>query len=231
MKNCVCLIAGVFFCVILTGGCIPSAPSTEGEPSASAAEQPVPAQPAEPAVEKQVQAEAPVPEAPPTVAPEANNAAASPENESAPDEKSSLQVSLDADQIPEGAIPLPVVSFVPIEGAKGYRLQSRFPVEGLSMEGTVMLTGPGKWLLSGQFKSNTDAFVPGQPTAQALGATEKGEDGVLKFTSTDHGMMIFFPAPMPPADAPKLEQPKTIPFNFTFDAPDDAVFNIMLTPF
>ena len=210
MKNMLILAVSVACCVIFAGGCIPSTPPAEEE--------------------------APVQAAPPAPAPAVDTAAPpapepTPEAAEGEDGKSNLQISLNSDTIPEGAIPLPIVSLVPIEGAKGYRIQSRFPVEGLSMEGTVMLTGPGKWLLSGQFSSNTDAFAPGQPTVQALGATEKGEDGLLKFTGADRGMMIFFPAPMPPADAPKLPQPKTIPFNFDFEAPDDAAFSIMLTPF
>lgn len=210
MKNMLILAVSVACCVIFAGGCIPSTPPAEEE--------------------------APVQAAPPAPAPAVDTAAPpapepTPEAAEGEDGKSNLQISLNSDTIPEGAIPLPIVSLVPIEGAKGYRIQSRFPVEGLSMEGTVMLTGPGKWLLSGQFSSNTDAFAPDQPTVQALGATEKGEDGLLKFTGADRSMMIFFPAPMPPADAPKLPQPKTIPFNFDFEAPDDAAFSIMLTPF
>jgi len=223
MKNTLILAVSVACCVIFAGGCIPSTPPAEEEAPVQA----VPPAPA-PAVEN---AAPPAPEPAPAAVPAADTAAPAPEAAEGEDGKSNLQISLDSDTIPEGAIPLPIVSLVPIEGAKGYRIQSRFPVEGLSMEGTVMLTGPGKWLLSGQFTANTDAFVPGQPTVQALGATEKGEDDLLKFTGADRGMMIFFPAPMPPADAPTLPQPKTIPFTFDFEAPDDAAFTIMLTPF
>lgn len=223
MKNMLILAVSVACCVIFAGGCIPSTPPAEEEAPVQAAP-PAPA----PAVENAAPS---APEPAPVAVPAADTAAPAQEAAEGEDGKSNLQISLDSDTIPEGAIPLPIVSLVPIEGAKGYRIQSRFPVEGLSMEGTVMLTGPGKWVLSGQFKSDTDAFAPGEPTVQALGATEKGEDGLLKFTGADRSMMIFFPAPMPPADAPKLPQPKTIPFKFDFEAPDDAAFNIMLTPF
>ena len=99
------------------------------------------------------------------------------------------------------------------------------------MQGSLVPTAPGKWVLTGQFTSTIEAFAPGPPSIQVLGTMVPKEGGGLEFQGNAGEVMILFPAPMPPADAPRLAEARTLPFNLAFDAPDNAVFQIMLTPF
>lgn len=210
MKAFPCLTLFVLACMVFGNGCIPSAPpAPEKKPAAAS----VP--PAAP----------PAPEAVPPQ--QARNTGAAPKQ---PGDTSNIQVPLVPEKIQEGAVEMPVVALVPVTEGKGYVLRSKFPVEGLSMEGSLVPEGPGKWVFSGQFKSTIDSFAPGQPTVQVIGSMVPKEGGGLEFQGNAGEVIILFSAPMPPADAPKLAEPKVLPFKLSFDAPDTAAFNIMLMP-
>jgi hypothetical protein len=218
MKYFFCLLVSLTLFLMVAGGCIPSAPP-EKEPvkqsTAPAPEQVTPV------------AETPMEEIESAPAP---SAAAEPKISSVP-EITSIQIPFNEDAPPEGAILLPVISFVPLTEKQGFRLEGKFPVDGITMEGTVELTAPGTWRLSGTFQSDTELFAPTEPGVQIMGAAKRNEEGVPVFLGLDHTVMLFMSAPLPPADAPKLDSLKTIPYQFEFEAPENADFSMMLTPF
>ncbi len=218
MKTVFYLTACIVVFTFIGSGCIPSTPTGQkpGEMEASP------------------QATTPVPppviqEKPTTASPEA--AVSPPESTTSSEGKSAVQIPLGMNEIPAGALALPVVSLVPIKGKEGYEIKSRFPVEGLSMEGTLLHQSSGKWLLSGQFKSNIESFNPGQPAMQKMGAMASKEGGGLQVVENSSEIIIVFSAAMPSPDVPKLPEPKVIPFNLSLEAPDEAIFSIMLAPF
>ena len=99
------------------------------------------------------------------------------------------------------------------------------------MEGSLLRRGPSQWTLSGQFKSNTDAFAPEPPALQIMGTMQPRQYGGLEFVGNTGEVLITFDAPLPPPDAPVLAEPKIIPFSLEFEAPDNALFMVMLMPF
>ena len=203
--------------VVIGSGCIPSAPSSPPETA--------PAAPASPAPQHAAaEPSSPAPPAVPAPAP-------APAQPSGPAGTSNVRVPLVPEKIQEGAIQMPVVSLVPAANGKGYAVAAKFPVEGLSMQGTLVPQAPGKWVLTGQFTSTIEAFSPGPPSIQVLGTMVPKEGGGLEFQGNAGEVMILFPAPMPPADAPRLAEARTLPFNLAFAAPDNAAFQIMLMPF
>lgn len=209
----------VLVLVAVGNGCIPSAPSSPPEMA--------PAAPASPAPQHATaEPSSPAPPAVPAPAP-----APAPAQPSGPAGTSNVQVPLVPEKIQEGAIQMPVVSLVPAADGKGYAVAAKFPVEGLSMQGTLVPQAPGKWVLTGQFTSTIEAFSPGPPSIQVLGTMVPKEGGGLGFQGNTGEIMILFPAPMPPAGAPRLAEARTLPFNLAFDAPDNAVFQVMLMPF
>ncbi|OQB36632.1 MAG: hypothetical protein BWY09_01863 [Candidatus Hydrogenedentes bacterium ADurb.Bin179] len=218
MKIPVPLIMFVLILVTTVSGCIPSAPSSKDNAPAVLPSPTVPAPSTAPPQEE------PAPGG-------AKNAAASQISTSDPSAKSHLQVPLDTATTPVDAVALPIIALVPLGDNKGYTVNSRFPIEGLAMEGTLLRQSPGKWLLSGQFRSDRASFAPGKPSVQAMGAMTPKEGGGLAVTETAGEMIITFPAPLPPAEEPKLPESKVIPFTLTLDAPDNTIFSIMLLPF
>ena len=218
MRTAVSLILLTLCLITMFSGCIPSSPSgKDNEPAAL----PVPTAP--------VPSTAPPPEEP--TPGKAKSAAAPQIPTSDLSAKSHLQVPLGTAPTPADAVALPIVALVPLEEHQGYTVNSRFPIEGLAMEGTLLRQSPGKWLLSGQFRSDRASFAPGKPSVQAMGAMTPKEGGGLAVTETAGEMIITFPAPLPPAEEPKLPESKVIPFTLTLDAPDNTLFSIMLLPF
>ena len=218
MKTASCLIVFVLFLLTVGNGCIPSSPPGPAEEPAAVPAPPAPSPP-------------PLPKTEEVVPPKAERTDPIPATPHDSNEKSHLQVPLDTSKMPDGAIALPIITLVPLEKEKGYRLQSRFPIEGLTMEGTLTLQEPGKWLLSGQFRSDRASFSPSEPTAQGMGAMSQKEGGGLAVSETAGEVMITFSAPLPPAEEPRLTEPKVIPFTLALDAPLNTAFSIMLLPF
>lgn len=144
---------------------------------------------------------------------------------------SNLHVPLDPAAMPSTAIEMPVISLIRLEDKPGYMLNAKFPVDGLAMEGTLMRQAPGRWLLSGQFKTSIEAFTPSEPTIQHMDLLKPGEGGTMALENDQREIIISFAAPMPPKDSPLLPEPKTIPFSKSFEAPDNAMFFVLLTPF
>ncbi len=218
MKYVLPMLIFVLFMILANSGCIPSSPPNPvNQPVATSpttVSLPPPSQEAGQALSNDIGQNIP-----------------QPSSTEDPNVKSHLQVPLNATKLPADAVALPMVGLVPLEGQKGYKLNSRFPIEGLSMEGTLLLQAPGKWVLSGQFRSDRASFAPGQPTAQSMGTMEPQNGGGLAFTETSGEVMISFSAPIPPAEEPRLAEPREIPFNLPLDAPDNATFSIMLLPF
>lgn len=207
--------------VVVGSGCIPSAPPEPEAPAPVASAAPAP---------QETPVAPPAPAAPAAPAP-APAPAPTPEQPAGADDTANVQVPLVPEKIQEGAIQMPVISLVPAADGKGYAVAAKFPVEGLSMQGSLVPKAPGKWVLTGQFTSTIEAFAPGPPSIQVLGTMVPQEGGGLQFQGNAGEVMILFPAPMPPADAPRLAEARTLPFNLAFDAPDNAAFQIMLMPF
>ncbi len=199
--------------ILAFAGCIPSAPPQE----------PAPARPETP-IERPTarqEGERVAPALPPPTDASMSDPA---------DEKPHLSVPLDMENTPLG-IPMPTVSLVPMSDKVGYQLESRFPVDGLDMEGTLIYTAPNTWQLAGRFIADTEAFRPGQPELANMGHLESKKEGGLEHIPDKTEIVVNFAAPLPPPDAPKVASPITIPFDLEIKATKNVHFLIFLMPF
>lgn len=211
------LLRTQFVVLILAGllvGCIPSEPKKPEQPEAAA---PAPAAAEAPEV---IEDTSDVPEPETVPAPDENDA------------KPHVHVSLDPPDQAVPGTPMPTVRLLPMEDRVGFTLDATFPVDGLDVHGTLVYNEPNTWRLEGHFISDTDAFKPSEPSSVVLGhagaSVEPGEDGYIP-DGTE--IMIKFDGPMPPPDAPKLDEPIHLPFELDVKATRNNAFMVFVFPF
>lgn len=209
MKTASFLLIAVLSITLLFAGCIPSTPPEADSKS------PAPIQ------EQPVASAQKGPEAPERPGTDTQAISEKPDEDS---HVAHMQISLDSQEMPPGAIVMPTIDLIPMSDVRGYTLASEFPMDGLSMEGTLLFKEPDEWHLSGKFTSRIPAFSPGKPVAQPMGGSTP--DGV-----NSAEILITFAAPLPPADAASTQESQDIPFDLVIKTPVNTAFLVMLMPF
>lgn len=142
-----------------------------------------------------------------------------------------LRMSLDSSAAVPGGMTGTSIVLVPWEKEAGYQIEGSFPMEGISIEGSLTPREKVQWVLSGKFLSTLEAFNPESPSFQKLGILQEKEGGGLKITDSVVEGLIIFSVPLPDPASAQLAEVREIPFELVIDTPFETMFNVIATPF